>query len=85
MGRTVQLMLHQRMLSDFARLRRLGRVVVLCPVLGPGDGVDMDPRHVAGLIDRARQATRRLLEERSRRLFRESGVHYIRLSPSAAD
>jgi NTE family protein len=85
MGRTVQLMLHQRMLSDFARLRRLGRVVVLCPVLRPGDGVDMEPRHVAGLIERTRQATRRLLEERSRRLFRESGVHYIRLSPAVAD
>jgi NTE family protein len=85
MGRTVQLMLHQRMLSDFARVRRLGRVTVLCPVLCQGDGLDMEPRHVEGLIERTRQATIRLLQEKGRRLFRESGVHYIRLAPAVAD
>jgi len=85
MGRTVQLMLHQRMLSDFGRLRQFGRVVVLCPVLGQGDGLDMEPRHVEGLIERTRQATMRLLQDRGRRLFRESGVHYIRLTPAMAD
>ncbi|HYW26465.1 MAG TPA: patatin-like phospholipase family protein [Terriglobales bacterium] len=85
MARTVQLMLHQRMLSDFARLRRLGRVAVLCPVLSQGDGLDMEPRHVEGLIERTRQATIRLLQERGRRLFRESGVHYIRLAPAIGD
>lgn len=81
MARTVQLMLHQRMLSDFARLRRVGRVAILCPVLGPGDGVDMEPRRVQDVIDRTRQATSRFLLARGRRLFRESGVHYIRLAP----
>lgn len=85
MGRTLQLSLHQRMLSDFERLRRRGRLAVLCPVLGPGDGVDMEPRHVEALIDSARRATRRFLAERGRRLFRESGVHYIRLAPALAD
>ena len=85
MGRTVQLMLHQRMLSDFGRLRQFGRVVVLCPVLGQGDGLDMEPRHVEGLIERTRQATIRLLQDRGRRLFRESGVHYIRLTPAMGD
>jgi NTE family protein len=85
MGRTVQLMLHQRMLSEFARLRRMGRVVVVCPVLGPGDGLDMEPKHVEHLIERTREATVRFLAERGRRLFRESGVHYIRLSPAVAD
>jgi NTE family protein len=85
MGRTLQLSLHQRMLSDFERLRRRGRVSVLCPVLGPTDGIDMDPRHIAALIDRTRRATRRFLEERGRRVFRESGVHYIRLAPALAD
>lgn len=79
MARTVQLMLHQRMLSEFGRLRRLGRVVVLSPVLGQGDGLDMEPRHVEALIERTRLATVRFLAERGRRLFRESGVHYIRL------
>lgn len=85
MGRTLQLSLHQRMLADFERLRRLGRVTVLCPVLEPGDGVDMAPRHVESLIERARQATGRFLQERGRRLFRESGVHLIRLEPTLAD
>jgi NTE family protein len=85
MGRTLQLILHQRMLSDFERLRRHGRVMVLCPVLGHGDGVDMAPKHVAALMERARQATRRFLQERGRRVFRESGVHYIRLTPAVAD
>ena len=85
MGRTVQLMLHQRMLSDFARLRRLGRVVVVCPVLARGDGVDMEPRRAADLMERTRQATVRFLAERGGRLFRESGVHYIHLSPALGD
>jgi NTE family protein len=85
MGRTLQLSLHQRMLADFERLRRHGRVVVLCPVLGPADGVDMEPRRVESLIERTRQATRRFLDERGRRLFRESGVHRIRLEPAFSD
>ncbi|HEY4027504.1 MAG TPA: patatin-like phospholipase family protein [Candidatus Dormibacteraeota bacterium] len=85
MGRTLQLSLHQRMLSDFERLRGRGRVTVLCPVLGPGDGIDMEPKHVEGLMERTRRATRRFLQERGRRLFRESGVHYIHLAPHLAD
>ncbi len=85
MGRTLQLSMHQRMLADFERLRRHGRVTVLCPVLGPADGVDMAPRNVESLIERARQATRRFMDERGRRLFRESGVHRISLEPAFAD
>ena len=81
MGRTLQLSLHQRMLADFERLRRRGRVTVLCPVLGPGDGMDMEPRNVESLIERTRRATLRFLERRGRRLFRESGVHFITLAP----
>jgi NTE family protein len=83
MGRTLQLSLHQRMLADFERLRWRGRVTVLCPVLGPGDGVDMEPRHVESLIERTRRATLRFLDGRGRRLFRESGVHLIHLDPVA--
>jgi NTE family protein len=85
MGRTLQLCLHQRMLSDFERLRRRGRVAVLCPVLDPGDGVDMEPRRVEALIERTRRATHRFLREHGRRLFRQSGVHYIHLAPELAD
>ncbi len=83
MARTLQLSLHQRMLSDFERVRGRARVAILCPVMGPGEGTDMSPQHVAGLVERARQATLRLLRERGRRLFRESAVHYLDVSPSA--
>jgi len=85
MARTLQLSLHQRMLADFERLRRHGRVTVLCPVLGPADGVDMEPSRVESLIERTRLATLRFLEERGRRLFRESAVHRITLSPAFGD
>lgn len=83
-GRTLQLSLHQRMLSDFERLKRRARVVILCPVLAPGDGVDMQPKHVEALIERTRQAALQLLRQRGRRLFRESGVHYLDVGSTAA-
>jgi NTE family protein len=85
MGRTLQIFLHGRMLSDFERLRSRARVVVLCPVLGPGEGLDMGPRHVQALIESARLATRRFLTDHGRRLFRESGVHYIPLATAVPD
>jgi NTE family protein len=85
MGRTLQLSLHQRMLSDFERLRNRCRLAVLCPVLGPGDGMDMEPRRVESLIERTRHATARFLQARGRTLFRESGVHYIHLAPALMD
>lgn len=79
MARTLQLSLHQRMLSDFERVRRRARVAILCPVLGPGEGADMAAHNVERLVERTRLATLRLLRERGRRLFRESGVHYLDL------
>jgi len=84
MGRTVQLNMHQRMLSDFERVRRRARVTVLCPVLAPGDGMDLNPKRVEDLIERARAATLNLLREKGRRLFRESGVHYMQLATQVA-
>src|SRR5207247_2547840 len=84
MARTLQLSLHQRMLSDFERVRRRARVVILCPVLAPGEGSDLASHNVERLVERARQATLHLLRERGRRLFRESGVHYLGLTPAAA-
>src|SRR4029077_13184663 len=80
MGRTLQLSLHERMLSDFERVRRHARVVILCPVLGPGDGLDMEPRHLEETIERSRRATLALLREKGRGLFRQSGVHYLNLT-----
>jgi hypothetical protein len=83
MGRTLQLSLHQRMLSDFERVKQRARVVILCPVLAPGDGVDMQPKHVEAVIERTRQAALQLLRQRGRRLFRESGIHYLDIGSTA--
>jgi len=84
MGRTLQLSMHQRMLSDFDRVRRRARVVVICPVLGQGEGIDLNPKRVENLIERARLATVALLRDKRRRLFRESGVHYMELAAQVA-
>ncbi len=84
MGRTLQLSMHHRMLSDFDRVRRRARVTVLCPVLAAGDGMDLDPKKVENLIERARGATLALLRAKGRRLFRESGVHYMQLATQVA-
>jgi NTE family protein len=77
MGRTLQLSLHHRMLSDFERLRNRAKVVLLCPVLGPGAGLDMRREYLEAVIDGVRQATLRLLREQGRRLFARSAIHYI--------
>lgn len=80
MARTLQLSLHHRMLADFERLKDRARLVVLCPVLPPGEGLDLRPEHVETVIEASRQATLRLLEQRGRRLFSRSGIHYLDLS-----
>ena len=77
MGRTLQLSLHHRMLSDFERLRDRAKVVLLCPVLGPGEGLDMRRDRVEATIEGVRQATLRLLREQGRGLFARSAIHYI--------
>ena len=77
-ARTLQLSLHHRMLSDYERLRGRGRVVVLCPVLAPTVGWDMRPSFVEAIIEGTRAATLRLLAARGPRLFRRSGVHYLK-------
>jgi NTE family protein len=77
MGRTLQLSLHHRMLSDFERLRDRAKIVLLCPVLGPGEGLDMRRDHLEAMIDGVRDATLRLLREQGRRLFARSAIHYL--------
>jgi hypothetical protein len=77
MGRTLQLSLHHRMLSDFERLRDRAKVVLLCPVLGPGEGLDMRRDHLEATIEGVREATLRLLREQGRRLFARSAIHYV--------
>ncbi|MEP7105453.1 MAG: patatin-like phospholipase family protein, partial [Chloroflexota bacterium] len=77
--RTLQLSLHHRMLSDFERLKSAARVVVLAPVLPMRASWQMDLARGSAIIDKARAATRRLLEVEGRRLWRRSAVHYLEL------
>jgi NTE family protein len=77
MGRTLQLSLHHRMLSDFERLRDRAKVVLVCPVLGPGEGLDMRRDHLEAMIDGVRDATLRLLRQQGSRLFARSAIHYV--------
>jgi len=77
--RTLQLSLHYRMLSDFERLKSAARVVVLAPVLPMRASWQMDSQHVAAVIDKARAATRHLVQREGRRLWRRSAVHYLEL------
>lgn len=79
MARTLQLTLHHRVLADFERLRHRARVVLLSPVLPPSAGVDMRREPVEELIQSTRAATLHLLEQRGRRLFRQSAIHYLEL------
>jgi NTE family protein len=83
MTRTLQLILHHRVLADFDRLQRRARVVLLCPVLPPAAGSDMRREAVEELIESTRAATARLLGDQGRRLFRHSGIHYLPLGRSA--
>jgi NTE family protein len=76
-SRTMQLSLHQRMLSDYERLKDWARIVLICPVLAPGDGVDMHRDRVERIIEAARAGVRRLLETGGRRLLTRSGLHYV--------
>jgi len=79
MARTLQLALHHRMLSDYERLRGRARIVVLCPVLAPTAGWNMERRHVEETIERSRAAAAGLLAQQGGRLFRRSGIHYLDL------
>lgn len=78
-GRTLQLSLHHQMLSDFERLRRDARIVVLCPITAPTASWVMKRDHVEAVIESARTATRSLLRRQGSKLFRRSGIHYLKL------
>jgi muconolactone delta-isomerase len=53
--------------------------VVLAPVLPMRASWQMDSHHVAAVIDKARAATRHLVQQEGRRLWRRSAVHYLEL------
>jgi NTE family protein len=77
MSRTLQLSLHYRTLSDYERLKDRARIVVVCPVLAPTEGVDLRRERVDVIIEGARAGMARLLEDRGRRLFSRSGLYYV--------
>lgn len=81
--RTLQLSLHHQMLSDFERLRRRARIVILCPVTPPTAGWVMKRDHVESVMDASRESTAQLLRKRGSTLFRQSGVHYIALESAS--
>ncbi|MDQ6774583.1 MAG: hypothetical protein M3024_16645 [Candidatus Dormibacteraeota bacterium] len=40
-ARTLQLSLHHRMLADFERIRSRARLVIICPLLPPTEGISL--------------------------------------------
>jgi NTE family protein len=78
-ARTLQLSLHQRLLSDFERLRSRARIAVICPITRPAAAWDMNTSHVEELIERSREATATLLARTGGRLFDRSAIHYLDL------
>lgn len=79
-ARTLQLSLHHQMLSEYERVRARHRVVVICPLSAPTEGLNMSLAHVEAQIERSRAATRDLLDRLGSRLFRHSGIHYLDLT-----
>ena len=84
MGRTIQLGVHQRILSDFDRVRRRARVVVLCPVLGQGDGMDLNLGRGENLIERAAAAHPGAAAGQEPAPVSGVGVHYMQLAAQVA-
>lgn len=82
-ARTLQLSLHQRLLSDFQRLRRRARIVVICPITPPRAAWDMSLPHVQSLIERSYRAARNLLDRGGDNLFARSAIYYMDLAEGA--
>ena len=78
-ARTLQLSLHHQMLSDYERLREKARIVVFCPVTAPTATWEMKRKHLESVMESSRVAMAKLLQERGSRVFRHSGIHYLKL------
>ncbi|MBO0701413.1 MAG: patatin-like phospholipase family protein, partial [Candidatus Dormibacteraeota bacterium] len=63
LGQSVAVMLNQRMLADFDRVRARARVVVFAPQLPPGSAWSLRADDVARLVARTREAAARWLDE----------------------
>jgi NTE family protein len=79
-ARTLQLSLHHQMLSDYERLRDRAKMVVICPVTPPMATWEMKREHIEASMEASRAAMAALLREKGSRLFRHSGIHYLKLS-----
>jgi len=82
-ARTLQLSLHQRLLSDFQRLRGQARLVVICPITSPRTAWDMQYSHVESLIERSHAAARRLFDQQGSTVLDRSAVYYLDLRDHA--
>ena len=78
--RTLEVSLHQRTLSDFARLRERARICLVCPVLPPDTDQVVRAGQVEAMIEAARASMRALLDQTGSRLFKRSGIHYLPLA-----
>jgi NTE family protein len=78
-ARTLQLSLHHQMLSDYERLRDRARMVVLCPVTPPTATWEMKREHLESAMEASRSNMAALLRAKGSRLFRHSGIHYLRV------
>ena len=82
-ARTLQLSLHNRLLSDFQRLRTRAKIVVICPITPPRAAWDMRLSHVQSLIKRSHEAACGLLSDVGRTLFDRSAIYYLDLGETA--
>lgn len=78
-ARSLQLGLHHRLLSDFERLRTEARIVIICPIMPTDSAWRMGQSHVRSLIERAHDATARLLDRNGEAIFDRSAIHYLDL------
>jgi len=63
LGQSVAVMLNQRMVADFERVRARARVLVFAPQLPPGSAWSLKPADVSRLVGRTREAAARWLDE----------------------
>lgn len=63
LGQSVAVMLNQRMLADFDRVRARARVLVFAPQLPPGSAWSLRPADVGRLASRTRESAARWLDD----------------------
>lgn len=63
LGQSVAVMLNQRMLADFERVRTRARVLVFAPQLPPGSAWSLRPADVTRLVSRTAEAAARWLQD----------------------